>query len=284
MSALTDSTGAVASVDSTMVCLLGGPYVLRAGQRLAVPDGSKRVLVFVALHGHIVDRRHLAGTLWPDGTEERAAGNLRSALWRLRGAGLDILEGDKCGLGLRAGTVVDIHRLLRWADSVIDGTSRPADWRGFNWNPEALALLPGWYDDWLLFERERLRQRMLHALEAVSYRLSDTYHHAEAVEAAMMVVQLDPLRESGQRALVCAHLAEGNFVEARRAYAACRQSLLIELGVEPSDDLTRLVESWPAPAPANTEQHHQRDTSSRLRTCQSQPIRTPPVTRYAGTR
>ncbi len=253
MSALTDSTWAGASVDNaTMLCLLGGPYVLCAGRRLAVPEGSKRVLVFVALHGGGVDRRHIAGTLWPDGTEERAAGNLRSALWRLRGASLDILDADKCGLVLRPGTVVDINRLRAWADRVLDGASGPADWPGPDWNPEALALLPGWYDDWVIFERERLRQRMLHALEAVSYRLSDTGRHAAAVEAAMRVVELDPLRESGQRALVSAHLAEGNVVEARRTYAACRQILQAELGVAPSNALTLLVDSSPNRTPRGT--------------------------------
>ncbi|MGW2995279.1 bifunctional ornithine acetyltransferase/N-acetylglutamate synthase, partial [Streptomyces sp. NPDC001193] len=31
---------------------------------------------------------------------------------------------------------------------------------------DALDLLPGWYDDWVLLEQERVRQRLLHALEA----------------------------------------------------------------------------------------------------------------------
>ena len=35
-----------------------------------------------------MDRRLTAGNLWPDAYESRAAGNLRSALWRLRRAGL----------------------------------------------------------------------------------------------------------------------------------------------------------------------------------------------------
>ena len=47
--------------DVTTLCLLGGPYLLRSGRRIAVPEGSKRVLVFVALHGGVVDRRHIAG-------------------------------------------------------------------------------------------------------------------------------------------------------------------------------------------------------------------------------
>lgn len=228
---------------TTTLCLLGGPHVVRGGRMIAVPEGSKRVLVFVALHDGAVDRRYIAGTLWPDGCDERAAGNLRSALWRLRGAGIDILETDKCSLALRPGVAVDIRRLRDWAVGILDGTAPQADLLVPEWDPEALSLLPGWYDDWVIVERERLRQRMLHALEALSYRLSELGRHAEAVDAAMRVVELDPLRESGQRALIRAHLAEGNLVEARRAYVACRQALQTELGLAPSHDLAVLVES-----------------------------------------
>ncbi|HEY5786431.1 MAG TPA: BTAD domain-containing putative transcriptional regulator [Microlunatus sp.] len=229
-------------VTPTMLCLLGGPHVVQGGRRIVVPEGSKRVLVFVALHDGVVDRRYVAGTLWPDGCDERAAGNLRSALWRLRGAGIDILETDKCGLTLRPRVAVDVRRLRAWAAGIFDGTLPSADLLVPDWDPEALSLLPGWYDDWVIVERERLRQGMLHALEALSYRLSELGRHAAAVDAAMRVVEFDPLRESGQRALISAHLAEGNLVEARRTYAACRRVLHSELGLAPSLDLTMLVE------------------------------------------
>jgi hypothetical protein len=73
---------------------------------------------------------------------------------------------------------------------------------------EALELLPGWYDDWVLLEREPLRQRVLHGLEALSRHLVRAGRFAEAVEAAMVAVAVEPLRESAQRALVTAHLAE----------------------------------------------------------------------------
>ena len=53
---------------------------MRDGRRLNVPEGSKRLLAFVALHSGRVHRWQTAGTLWPDGSDERAAGNLRSAV------------------------------------------------------------------------------------------------------------------------------------------------------------------------------------------------------------
>lgn len=220
--------------------LLGGPYVIQDGCRFSVPEGSKRLLVFVALHGGQVDRRHAAGTLWPYGDDDRAAGNLRSALWRLKGAGIDVVHADKCSLGLRSGTVLDVHTLSDWAGRLIDGSAAAEDLR-LRWSPEAVDLLPGWYDDWVIFERERIRQRLLHALESLSRQLARLGRCAEAIEVALHAVNVEPLRESGQRALVEAHLAEGNVVEARRIYEEYARLVRRELGVEPGPELAGLL-------------------------------------------
>jgi len=223
------------------VLLFGGPYVIQNGSRLEVPDGSKRLLVFVALSNGKVDRRYAAGSLWPEGSDERAAGNLRSALWRLKCAGIDVVESDKCTLGMRPGTVVDVGVVGEWAARLVDGTAAHGDLCLLNWRWDALDLLPGWYDDWVIFERERIRQRLLHALEALSRRLVELGRCAEAVDAAISAVSADPLRESANRVLIEAHLAEGNLVEARRTYDRYRDNVRRELGVEPGEQLASLV-------------------------------------------
>ena len=149
-----------------------------------------------------MNRRHAAGTLWPYGDDDRAAGNLRSALWRLRGAGIDILHSDKCGLYLSPDSEVDIAQLAAWATRVIEGRVDRSDLDFVDINLEAAHLLPGWYEDWVVFERERLRQRLLHAMETLARRLIDCQHFAGAVEAAITAVSIDPLRESAQRVLM----------------------------------------------------------------------------------
>jgi DNA-binding SARP family transcriptional activator len=104
-------------------------------------------------------------------------------------------------------------------------------------------LLPGWYEDWVLFERERLRQLQMHALEAVSAQLTAAGRYAEAIEAALAAIALEPLRESATRALILAHLAENNVVEAVRRFEAFRDCLYEELGVGPTPELERLLGS-----------------------------------------
>jgi DNA-binding SARP family transcriptional activator len=228
-------------LDVPAVLLLGGPYVMLNGDRLEIPDGSKRLLVFVALGSGRVDRRYAAGSLWPVGNDERAAGNLRSALWRLKCAGIDLLESDKCSLMLRPGTVVDVRILCEWAARLVDGSATEADLCAVNWRNDVMDLLPGWYDDWVIFERERIRQRLLHALEVLSRRLALIGRCAEAVEAAISAVSADPLRESANKVLIEAHIAEGNLIEGRRAYQRYRDTVRRELGVEPGRELASLV-------------------------------------------
>jgi DNA-binding SARP family transcriptional activator len=221
--------------------LFGGPYVMIGDHKKQVPEGSKRLLAFVALRRGRVERRHAAGTLWPVGDDGRAAGNLRSALWRLRGADIEIMQCDKWSLRLADEVSVDVRQVAEWADRVIGGRSGEQDLAVSPARLDALDLLPGWYDDWAILERERLRQRVLHALEALSRHLVRLGRFADAVEAAIAAIAAEPLRESAQRALIEAHLGEGNWVEAHRGFVNYRDLLRRELGVSPSHELASYV-------------------------------------------
>src|SRR4030095_683016 len=87
--------------------LFGGPFVTVASQQISIPEGSKRLLAFVALHTRGVGRRYVSGTLWPAGDDLRAAGNLRSSLWRLNRGCTPLIEADKTSLALRDDVEVD---------------------------------------------------------------------------------------------------------------------------------------------------------------------------------
>jgi DNA-binding SARP family transcriptional activator len=225
---------------SAVLHLFGGPFVTVNRHRSEIPQGSKRLLVFVALH-RWVDRRYAAGMLWPVGDDIRAAGNLRSALWRLKRGRVPLITANKSSLWLREDVLVDVHVVSDWAGRLVDGSATTEDLVVKPWGIDALDLLPGWYDDWALMERERVRQRLLHALEALSSALVLSGRCAEAVEAAMLAVSNEPLRESAQRVLIEAHLAEGNWVEGRRHFEAFRHLLRRELGTEPDATLSDLL-------------------------------------------
>ena len=103
-----------------------------------------------------------------------------------------------------------------------------------------------------MLERERIRQRVLHAFEALSAHLVLAGRYAEAVDAAMTAMSVEPLRESAQRALLQAHLAEGNLVESRRCYSTYRDLVRRELGVEPGAELTALIHPSSSPLAHNS--------------------------------
>jgi DNA-binding SARP family transcriptional activator len=225
------------NAETPVVHLFGGPYITVASERQEIPEGCKQLVAFVALRRRRVERCEAAGTLWPSGPEMRAAGNLRSALWRLRRAGIEVLAADKWSLALRAGVMVDLHAMDRLTARLIDGTATGDDLVVSAAWADALEFLPGWYDDWVLMERERLRQRVLHALEALSRQLASLGRFADAIEAAMLAMSAEPLRESAQRALIEAHVSEGNLCEARRCWRAYRDLVRRELRVDPPRDL-----------------------------------------------
>ena len=204
-----------------------------------VPHAVQRLLAHVSLARRVA-RTAAAGSLWPEASEAHAQGSLRSALWRMQKAlpGLVVASGDS--LVLADSVEVDVHELSTWARRALDGD---ADAEGWHTAEDHLSgeLLPGWYDDWVLLERERLRQLRFHALEATSQRLLGAGRFAEALESAYAAVRAEPLRESPHRIVVRVHLAEGNVGEALRAFEEFRQLLADELGVQPTPGMSNLL-------------------------------------------
>lgn len=103
-------------------------------------------------------------------------------------------------------------------------------------------LLPGWYDDWAVIAAEDWRQLRLHALEAVSARLTAAGRLAEAATAALAAVRAGPLRESSRAALVRVHMAAGNHSDAHGEFDRYRVLLHAELGIEPTARLGQLLD------------------------------------------
>jgi DNA-binding SARP family transcriptional activator len=204
-----------------------------------LPRCAQRLIALLSLAGRPA-RAAVAGELWPDVPEDHAHGSLRSALWRVQKSVPGLVEVSGGALGLASGVRVDVREFRDWAqrvldpNAVLDGVMAPElALRG--------ELLPGWYDDWVLLERERLRQLRLHALEVWADKLARAGRYGEAVQAAYAAVCTEPLRESAYRAVVRVHLAEGNIGEAVHAYSAYRDMLAKELGVAPTTQMEELI-------------------------------------------
>jgi DNA-binding SARP family transcriptional activator len=216
--------------------LLAGFGVEVAGEEVPLPGSAKRVVAFVALHERPVLRTYVAGTLWLDSPEERAAGSLRSALWRIHRHAPELVVADGETLRLGPEVWVDLREAESQAHTELAGASS-----GIAPDALTLDLLPDWYEDWVLLERERFRQLRLRALESMCTRLAATGRLDEALEAGQLALVGEPLRESAHRALVSLHLTEGNKAEALRQFWLCRRLLHDQLGVEPSSLMLDLI-------------------------------------------
>lgn len=202
-----------------------------------LPLGAQRVVVFIALHDRPLRRGYVAGSLWLDSTEERAGGNLRSALWRIHRIEPRLI--DTSGQTLRLGSAVSVdlreveataRALLQDGSDVEDGAARLGS-----------DILPDWYDDWVIFERERFRQLRLRALEALCDRLTRAGRLTEALEVGLRCLAGEPLRESAHRAVMRVYLADGDRGEAVRQYQLCERVFGEQLGIRPSAQTRALL-------------------------------------------
>lgn len=218
---------------------LFGCWDLRVGGRV-VKLGSReqRLLALLALRGRR-PRSYVAGTLWPTSTETRAQNSLRAAVLRSRQAVPGILDAGRTTVALAPDVDVDVHEMVRVVESRHTLASDP---------PAVMAmlaaadLLPGWYDDWVLFERERLQHLRLRALESLAESELECGHHDLALTAALEAIAIEPLRESAHAIAIRAHLLAGNRSAAVREYHGYRARLERELGITLTltlDDLAR---------------------------------------------
>lgn len=235
------------------VALLDGFALRLPGGRASdgadeLPRGVQRLVAYLSLCRR-PDRTAIAGELWPEVPEDNAHRSLRSALWRLQKVAPGLVEVSGGSLSLARTVRVDVRELTEWAQHMLDPHTR-ADAEAVPDVGLRGELLPGWYDEWVLLERERLRQLRMHALEALAEKLAAAGRYGEAVQAAYAAVVAEPLRESAHRAVVRVHLVEGNLAEALRAYDAFRTLLAEELGVAPSSQMDRLVCDLPRPRTA----------------------------------
>jgi DNA-binding SARP family transcriptional activator len=220
--------------------LLGSWRLDLGEESISLPLSAQRVVAFLALNGR-VSRSHVAGTLWPEVEENRAHASLRSTVWRITRPCPGLLDTAEGQLALTPAVTVDVHGLRRVFEAMVDRPGDRVDLEAW-WPALSGDLLPGWYDDWVLVDRERLRQVRVHALESMAHGLSEQRRYAEAIEVGMAAIAAAPLRESAHREVIRIHLAEGNVAEALRQFEVCAQLLRDDLGLQPSEKMIDLMD------------------------------------------
>ena len=217
------------------------------GQPVTFPSGKvQALLAFLALPpGRAHARDTLATLLWGGLGEVEARASLRQALFMVRKAlpALPFLVIERDSVALDP-AIVEVD-LIRFERRVADGTPPALEEATALYQGDLLAGLavsePA-FEEWLLTERERLREL---AIEALAKLLS---HHRQlgipeaAVQTGLRLLALDPLQEPVHRTLMRLYFELGRRAAALRQYQACVTALQRELGAEPEIETRRLYE------------------------------------------
>lgn len=219
--------------------VLGGFSLLVDDVPIELPGQAQRVLGSLAVSDRVQRRDGLIARLWPDAPHARGQACLRTAIWRVRQVDPRVLCVSQSAIRVADDVTIDLEDAIALARQLLQGEHiLPAGAGVAIWQKD---LLPDWDHEWLIFDRERIRQMRIHALESLSHSLSAAGRHAEAIEAACAAISSEPLRDSAHAALISAHIREKNRSDAVRAfnrYAAISQA---EMGLPPSRSIAALL-------------------------------------------
>ncbi|HEY7350305.1 MAG TPA: BTAD domain-containing putative transcriptional regulator [Ktedonobacterales bacterium] len=231
----------------TLDIRLLGEFSLQDGDQPITNLNTPRLqslLAYLVLHRDVPQpRHHLAFLFWPDTTEAQARNNLRQLVHQLRQvlpAAGHFLATDMHLLHWRPTIpisldVASFEQALQQADEAAQQHNQPAQRAALEQADRLYRgeLLPSCYDEWILPERERLRQSHMQALEQLLRLIERQGNYATAIKYAQRLLQLDPLSEDCYRHLMRLHALNNDRASALRVYHTCATILQRELGVEP---------------------------------------------------
>ena len=212
--------------------------------RFAAPPKTFPLLAYLLLHcSQPVTRQQIAFALWPDDPEADGRSNLRRHLHHLQRA-LPPAASERPWLRLDGATV-------QWnpqADYWLDVT----EFERLVARPETLTeaiplyrgdLLETVYDDWVFFERERLREAYLNALYQLTVQRRARCQYTEAATYAQQLLTHEAFREDALRQLIAARYLAGDRAGAIAEYERFARQLRQEMGTTPMPETLALHET-----------------------------------------
>jgi DNA-binding SARP family transcriptional activator len=247
-------------VGEVRVWLFGVPEIyggLPPSQSLEGRKAQELFCYLLLTRGRQCSRETLATLLWPEVPPERAKKYLRQATWRIH-ATLDspihpserVLTTGPEWLQIADDAPIwcDVEAFetaIRDASGVRDEALDAGQARRLH---QAVALYRGdlletWYQDWCLFERERLQNVYLALLDKLCVYHERRGEPEPAIALALRILRIEPARELSHRGLMRLYLLAGDRTAALRQFERCKVALRDELGVQPAGETTRLYHS-----------------------------------------
>lgn len=222
-----------------------------------VPSGKpSELLCYLLLHRKRSHSREvLASLLWSDCTTSQSKKYLRQTLWQIQEmiaaksqpVPVILVDRESVCFNPEAEMWVDV---ASFEDACLDLQNvTPLELSPIQ--AEALRgavdlyrgeLLEGWYQDWCLFERERLQNLYLLVLDKLMIYSEARQEYNSGLELGERILRIDRAHERTYQAMMRLHYHAGDRGGALRLFQRCATALWEELGVRPSRNTIQILD------------------------------------------
>lgn len=218
---------------------------------------SRLLLIYLLLHPGPQPREVIIDCFWPETSAPNGRSNLRHALWRLRRAlgsvdgTPDYIAADDDSLRFRLEQPV-VYDVGRFELSPGDHTANALAIALGNYRGE---LLPGYYEDWIIRERERLAAVLDRQIRRLLALLEAAGEWDETIRWSRRWLSLEPAPEPAFRALMLAYTAQHRSDQALATYRRACETLRNDFDLPPCIELQELAERIAAGADLGLGSH-----------------------------
>ena len=240
------------------IYLLGTLRIIHDGhpEEMKLARSVRGLFAYLVLFRERIHAREtLSGLFWGDSSEDRAHSSLSTALWRLRktlepkgiprGTYLLSTGTGEVGFNRQSDYWLDVAEFESRAAQILAKPCQTLAAGEVCGLEDASALytgdlLEGFYDDWALSERERIRSLYV---KSQAHLLGYHRHKGDydrALACGHYILNMDPLREEIHREMMRLYVECGRRTQALKQYESCCNMLKTELGVSPMEETRAL--------------------------------------------
>ena len=206
---------------------------------------QQRLVAAVAILGPS-NRNYLAGMLWPETIDSRSMSSLRVSVCLVSKKIPGILVCDGTTLSLHEKVIVDLHQTWQLINHVLRVESGEASDRDVS-ELQNGELLPGWYEDFVVEEQNRLRTTKLQCFTRIAREALKHGQHDVAVLASRAALAIGPYDDEALIILIHAEQRLGNYSGAKKIYQEYADKIRTDLGITPTAAMTALVTDTHSP-------------------------------------